>query len=86
MRVAADRLPEGPEGEGGGEEGGRTGVVHPAARAGPHAVAAACGNAASNLIFGAEGVRQEPLAGVSITVGDAVFDFDALGAVVVVVV
>lgn len=58
MRVAADKFPaaaspttsgggEGGDGEGdGGSEG-----VHPAARAGAHAVAAACGNAASSLIF-----------------------------------
>ena len=53
MRVAAERFPEAPKvvGGGGEEDGGGTGGVHPAARAGAHAVAAACGNAASSLVF-----------------------------------
>ncbi|CAN0020019.1 unnamed protein product [Ectocarpus sp. 4 AP-2014] len=50
MRVAAKDFPAGPGGPREGEGGGGGGV-HPAARAAAHAVAAACGNAASSLIF-----------------------------------
>ncbi|CAM9866926.1 unnamed protein product, partial [Hapterophycus canaliculatus] len=50
MRLAADHFPGNSEGGVGGEGGG-VGGVHPAARAGAHAVAAACGNAGSSLIF-----------------------------------
>ncbi|CAN0087895.1 unnamed protein product [Scytosiphon promiscuus] len=49
MRLAAEHFPANPEGDGG--SGGGGGGVHPAARAGAHAVAAACGNAGSSLIF-----------------------------------
>lgn len=50
MRVAANNFPAGPGGSREREGGGGRGV-HPAARAAAHAVAAACGNAASSLIF-----------------------------------
>lgn len=54
IRVAAEKFPEALEGGGGGggvEGRGGTRGIHPAARAGAHAVAAACGNAASSLVF-----------------------------------
>lgn len=58
MRVAAERFPAGAAsgaadggGGGGGGWGAGGGGIHPVARAGAHAIGAACGNAASSLVF-----------------------------------